>query len=449
MKKLPVLVCALLVAGAVLTPAAEGYAASLSPVGPTDPDATLPTTSFVALVVDSAHHHLFMSTGAVTNSLMVTDQSGVVKKTMDLAGASGMTLAGNRLYVAERGANEIAVIDTATLKVVNRLGTGANTCPTSVALAASRYVTYGYTCDRQWGGVGVIDVEAGTPTPQAVASGLFYNPIVRAVPHSTTVIVGSVGLSSPLMTLIDAAGVPTTLKMVWDLPNECGNLQDLAVNPDGKSFVPACGWPYRHDAFSTTDFSQVEGYASGIYPAAAAFSPDGKTFAGGTESNYSDVLYVRSTTPAAHILGLAKAFGNNWGVAPQGLGFASDGDTVFAVTMAWFGTGTWAYHLHVLTVPDVASHIDLLAQPATAAGTRFAVTGRLTFADGQQLAVQLKVTRKLNAKSVTLPAVTTANDGTFAFTDTPDKSGATTYTVTYAGDPFHGSSKSSVTVQVQ
>src|SRR5438105_4537562 len=180
MRKIPLVVSVALVAAAVISPVASGLAASLSsPVGPVDPNAPLPTTSVVQMVVDSAHHHLFISTGGATNSLLVTNESGVVTNTLALNGARGLALDGSTLYVGESGASDIAVIDTSTLAVTRRLATGANTCPTSVAVVNSRYVAYGLTCDGQWGSVDVIDMTSALLTPVAVpAINIFYNPIV-------------------------------------------------------------------------------------------------------------------------------------------------------------------------------------------------------------------------------------------------------------------------------
>jgi hypothetical protein len=439
MRKIPLLVSTALVAAAVITPAATGIASTLSsPSGPVDPNATLPTTSVVAMAVDSAHHQLFISTGAATNSLLVTNESGAVTDTIALNGASGLTLVGNSLYVGESGASDIAVIDTSTLVVTRRLATGANTCPTSVAVVASRYVVYGLSCDQQGGSVAAIDLTSPFLTPAAVPGvNLFSNPIVRAVPNSTTVIVGDLGLDPSGVSIVNVSGSPTVVKSVWELANGCENLQDLAVSPDGQSFVPACGWPYHHDVFSTTDLSQTDSYPTGTYPSAAAFSPDGNTFAGGTQFSYAKALYVLSTTKGNHTLALAEDFGTPWATAPQAVGFSADGATVFAITKAWFGTGTWTFALHALTIAKAPVALLLSVPPAMGVGVPVVFAGRITFADGLQHAVQLQVTRSFNGTTTTLPPVTTGlGDNQFTFTDTNNTTGTATYTVSYAGAAF-------------
>jgi YVTN family beta-propeller protein len=440
MKRVQLFVAAAVVAAAVAVPTAQGLASTLSnPSGPVDPNATLPTTTFVQLIVDSSHHQLFMSTGATTNSLLVTNDSGVVTHTVALAGAEGMTLNNGKLYVAESGTGDIAVVDAKTLKVTHRYAVGAATCPYDVTLAASRYLTYGYGCDRQSAFVGVIDLAAPAPTPSIVGGYTgFYDVIVRAVPNTTTVIVGDRGLFPSSFSIVDVAGVPTITKAVFELPNACDNVQDLAVSPDGHSFAAACYGPYEHDVFSTSDLSQLDSYQTSRYPQAAAFSSNGLEFAGGSVFSYAKTLYVYSTTLGSHVLGLATDFGVSWEVAPLGLGFSSKGDTVFAVARSWPGTGTWVYHLHAISVAATPIDVSVSAPASSPVGAHLLVSGSIAFADGQQHAVQVQVTRRLNGKTTTLPTVTTSlATNVFIFTDTPGAKGTATYTVKYLGDVFN------------
>ena len=451
MKRFQLLAAAAVVTAAVITPTAQGLASTLSnPSGPVDPNATLPTTNAVQMIVDSAHHRLFISTGLATDSLLVTNNSGVVTHTVALAGADGMTLRNDKLYVAESGSADIAVINPKSLKVTHRYSTGLGSCPESVAVVASHYLTFGLSCDRQRGSVGVIDTTTTSPTPVIVpANNLFYNPLVRAVPGSTNAIVANLGSDPSRVSIVDVAGTPTVTKSLWTLSNGCENLQDLAVSPDGKSFVPACGAPYEHDAFSTTDLSQTDSYPTGTYPEAAAFSSNGLKFAGGTGFSYNKVLYVLSTTPGDHLLGLAADFGTPWDVAPQCLGFSTNGDTIFAVTKAWFGTGTWSYHLHAISLARTPVVVSVTAPATSRVGTQLQVTGTLTFADGQQHAVQLHVSRRLKGVTTTLPPVTTSGVGNvISFTDTPGAKATATYTVKYTGDVFNKAGSHSAKVVI-
>jgi hypothetical protein len=451
MKKFQLVVAIGVVAAAIITPTAQGLASTLSnPTGPGAPNPTLPTTNVFQMVVDSAHHQLFISTGLATDSLLVTDDSGVVTHTIALAGAEGITLEGGKLYVAESGASDIAVINTRNLKVTHRYSTGTGTCPESVALVASRYLTVGLNCPFDFGSVDVLDLTTPTPTPSVVPGYPLYHPLVRAVPNSTTAIVGEAGLSPSGVSIVDVAGTPTVTKTVWELANGCANLEDLAVSPDGQSFVPACGAPYEHDVFSTTDLTQTDSYQTGTYPDAAAFSPNGLEFAGGTGFSYANVLYVLSTTPGNHLVGLATNFGTPWEATPQGLGFSSKGDVLFAVTRAWLGTGTESYQLQSISLAPTPVVVDVSAPATSAVGAPLQVTGTVTFADGHKHAVQLQVTRRWRGVTTTLPPVTTSGAGNvFSFTDTPAARGKVNYTVEFAGDVFNMPGSDSAKVNVR
>jgi YVTN family beta-propeller protein len=440
-KKVSLAIAGSLIAVAAIAPTAHGLASTLSnPTVPVDPNVTLPITNFDALAVNSGHSQLFISTGAATNSLLVLNDSGVVTNTLPLAGAKGLSLNGQNLFVAESGSADIAIVDTSTLKVTHRISTGAATCPDSVTLVASRYVTYGQTCDGQWGSIGVIDITAKAPTATPLpGNNLFYNPIVRSVPNSTTAIVGDVGLDPSSVSIINVAGTPSVVTRDSELSNGCENLQDLAVSPDGKTFVPACGWPYRHDAFSTADLSLVDSYPTGTYPSAAAFSSNGKAFAGGTGFSYAKALYVSSTVPGNHAAGLIEDFGTPWATAPQGVAFSSDGTTVFDVTKAWFGAvPNYTYALHVLTIVKTPVSLYASTPVSWGVGTQLQIAGSVTFADHQQHTVQLQVSRRQNGVTTVLPPVTTTlGANTFSFTDTPPLVGTASYTITYAGDVFN------------
>jgi hypothetical protein len=452
MRKTPLIVSAVLVAAAALLPVTQGIAADLSsPVAP--PPTTpgeLPITAFSDIVADSAHQHLFISSGSGSTTLLVTDNDGNQVTTIPMAGAAGMTMAKGWLLVAESDGNDIAVVDPSSLTVVTRVATGANTCPQDVTVAADRYVVFGYTCDHQWGGVGVIDDQSPSSPPKLITpyslptfSYFATDPLVRAIPGTTRVVVGGRNSEPAGFGILDVAGTPSVVKSVLELSNTCENLGDLAVSPDGKTFIPACGFPYEHDVFSTTDLSQVGSFASHYYGDAAAFSSHGKFFAAGT--TYSG-LYVYSVTAGGH--SAAHAFGPQDSVAPGGLAFSADEKTLFAVGEAY----GWElpYRLQVISTQSTTPKMVLHSVPSAGVGTDVQVVGELTFADGsQQNVTPLTVTRIVNGVTTTLPSVTTnLTENQFSFTDNPTTAGRTTYSVHYAGDAIDKSKTASIVVNV-
>lgn len=456
MRKTPLIVSAALVAAAALLPVTQGIAADLSSPVTTPPTTAgdLPITAFSDIVADSAHQHLFISSGSGSTSLLVTDDAGNKVTTIPMAGAAGMTMARGWLLVAESDNNDIAVIDPSSLTVLTRVATGANTCPQNVTVAADRYVVFGYTCDGQWGGVGVIDGQSPssppkliTPYSQSTFAYFAYNPIVAAVPGTTHVIALARGLYPAGVGIIDVAETPSIVASDWALPNTCDNARDLTVSPSGTTFVAACGSPDEHDEFSTTDLSQVGSFTSSYGPDAAAFSSDGKFLAGGTE--YSG-LYLSALIAGGHSAVHTFNVGGYDSVAPHGLTFSSDAKSLFVVAETYgqpYGTG---YRLEVIPTQLTTPKLVLHSVQSAGIGTPVEVVGALTFADGStQAGTQFTVTRAVDGVSTTLSSVTTGSaDNQFSIIDAPTRAGRTTYTVHYAGDAVDKSKSASVVVNV-
>ncbi|MGW3019650.1 YncE family protein [Streptomyces longwoodensis] len=92
-----------------------------------DDVATLPLSGYAHLVVDRAHQHVFISQGAGSTGILVTDLSGTPVTTLaDEQGASGLALSpdGGTLYAALSDGGAIVAIDTATLAETARWSTG-------------------------------------------------------------------------------------------------------------------------------------------------------------------------------------------------------------------------------------------------------------------------------------------------------------------------------------
>ncbi len=118
----------------------------------------------------------------------------------------------------------------------------ADTCPDSVAFVSSTDVAFGYACDGQWGGVGVLNPVDGAVHSVAAFHGTTagYNPIVRAIPGTTQVVAVDHNLSETAAAVLEtASGTPVQLRdtssQAYGLA-ECYNLNDIAVSPDGTNF---------------------------------------------------------------------------------------------------------------------------------------------------------------------------------------------------------------------
>src|SRR5512142_2608489 len=123
-------------------------------------ETTTPLPLPVAADVVAAADHVFVSGGANSTSIAVTDPSGTLVGTIDgLPGPTRMALDrdGRLLYVALPSADAIAVVDTATLKVYDRIPTGEGTCPGSLAVDGARlFFAYGCATGGATGNIGAV-----------------------------------------------------------------------------------------------------------------------------------------------------------------------------------------------------------------------------------------------------------------------------------------------------
>jgi hypothetical protein len=89
--------------------------------------------------------------------------------------------------------------------------------------------------------------------------------------------------------------------------DNCDNETDLAVLPGGSEFVVACGWPYAHYYYSTTDLSLLGHYVSNIYPTAVAIDPGSGLLALGTGNQYTPRSICTSSAAALRCTNTALA----------------------------------------------------------------------------------------------------------------------------------------------
>ena len=310
------------------------------------------SVSFVA----DRQGHLFFGSGTARPGILVTDGSGITVARIDTPGISDLALApdGSALYAAATGSTQILKIDPVSLAVVATYQLQQPQCPTSVAVVGS-HVAFGYSCNGQWGGVGFLNLAAPTAPPVTVSSGSYYNPLVRAVPGQSKVLVADQGLSPTGFTVVQIADGAATVQASSSSPN-CANLSDLAMSPDGLTFTPACGSPYIFGRFSLATFTQIGTFAANPYPNAAAYSADGEHFAGGMNGMYDkDVVEYQlsnTATPSLlysidHTLGDASFNG-----APRGVAFSADGSRLYSITQ---NTSVGNVVLHSMPASGLAS----------------------------------------------------------------------------------------------
>jgi hypothetical protein len=212
----------------VLGPGAvDSYAAS---------DVPLPIAHFAHLVVDAPHGHLFVSGGAGTDGILVTDLDGGNPTTIGgEQGATGLALSGDgsALYAALPGQDAIAAISTDSLTESARYDTGTGTRPDSLAVAGGT-LWFGYGTAGA-GGIGSVD-GTGTVKVHQDAGSWPGSPILATTPTPSGVLAAATqtGATSAFVTYL-AEGDALTRQAAKALP--VPDLSDFAVT--------AGTWPSR------------------------------------------------------------------------------------------------------------------------------------------------------------------------------------------------------------
>ncbi|CAL2055650.1 Ig-like domain repeat protein [Streptomyces murinus] len=411
-----------------------------------DTATALPVKQVGDVVVDGLHQQVFISDPG-NGKIVVTDYSGkVLKQLTSLPGVTGLELSpdSGTLYAAVKGADQIAVIDTATDTPNTPYTVGGQ--PVSVAVAGGR-LWFGYGASGS-GDIGSVDLASEQhEVTLDQGSGWYAGPFLDAAPGSDTLVAGESGDSSGTVVSYDVStGTPARLAST-----QAGDgLRDLAVTPDGKDVITASGSPYHHPVFKTADLTPDGVYASDTYPNAVAVAPDG-TVAAGVDGWYNPDIFIYK--PGAKSAVRTYDFpntGNSSGsdeLADSALAWAPDASRLFAVSYNSLG----AYSLRVLNAPTKAVTTVTVSAPATATRAKqLTVKGKVTATVALPAGTALSVTRTDldSPKGKALKAVTVKADGTFSFTDTPPAGGKVKYTVAYAGDAQHTAGSGSDTVDV-
>ena len=405
-----------------------------------DTTASLPITSFYQVVVDTAHGHVFISQGSSSlNEIVVTNLAGQDVTTITgQEGVMGIALSpdGGTLYAALGSSHAVSAIDTSTLQQTASYSLGDANTPVDVAVQSGKvWVSYN-TGTIGSAAVGDIDLSATTPVfeTQAAMGGWYSAPEVAADPEDTGVLVAAEPGSSPSSVASYNVSVePATVRAQSTSFNNCDNQEDMAVVPGGSEFILACGAPYAHFRYSSSDLSQQGSYASTNYPEAVAIDASGDVAAGTSNNPTHPDIYVYhqgGDTPLnTYNLGASGA-----NLVARGLAWSTDGSRLFAVLLNGDNT---TYSLHVIDSPTLIASSLSLAGPATAdVNKKVTLTGKLAVTAGTALpagtpvAIARSVAGGTTVKDFT---VSTAANGSFTLTDTPPAVGKYTYTASYSG----------------
>lgn len=305
-------------AAAVVGPGvADSYAAS---------GTALPIAHFADLVVDAPHGHLYISGGAGTDGILVTDLDGGNPTTISgEPGATGLALSadGSVLYAALPDQDAIAAISTANLTESARYGTGAGTHPDSPAVAGGT-LWFGYGTAGA-GGIGSADA-AGTVNLGRDPGSWAAPPTLATTPTPSGVLAAAVqtGDTSAFVTYSAEDGA-LTRRAAKSLP--VPDLTDFAVTADGQHLAVSSWLRASSNRYRVADLAVDGRFAGPLAARAVAVAPDG-TLAG-CGCNYGFEAFPETGEGYYKLYEIESPMH----LAARGLAWAPDGSRLYAVTV--------------------------------------------------------------------------------------------------------------------
>lgn len=411
--------------------------ASPSPAQAVD-SIVLPVTSHWQTLADSSHVYI---SAPGQDAVVATDHNGQVIKTVEgLEGARGMTLTADEstLYVALPEADAIAEIDTGTLTEVRRFSTGVDTEPENLAVASGR-LWFSYQATVFDAGIGSIAVADTSPIVDLDDNPVWYGkPRLASSPGAPDRLVAVESAGSSGMRVYDVAS-GTAQEVAYT--DRIGDVEDLAVSPDGRSAITANGGTYYHQRWRLSDLTEEAGYDTGAYPNAVAIASDGTVAAGVVASGDWDI-YIYHPGETTVFRSVSLAYGRAE-LLNRGVAWAPDGSKLFGTRFPYTGEVI----LDVISDVHKANSNIALTVPATSPiGEPITVHGRLTSLVPFPKNKVVTVTRY----NVSVATAKVNPDGKFSFTDTPPDwiTYDAEYVVTYAGDATHAPGSATVTVEL-
>lgn len=411
----------------------------------------LPFSHYAAMAVDEAHGHLFFTAGSGGSDVWVTDLAGHLVSTIpSLDGATGLAMSadGSAVYVAEAGANAIAVIDTTSLAVTPLAGDIP--CATWLAYTGGK-LWYSYGCDSSTTAVAGFDPAGSPATATTLPSpGISYITPPRLSgggPTATTLVV----TIRQDMFSYDVSSLTETASNSSYCTGDYGS---VAVSPDGATVAVACSSTPNVTVAKTSDFSQLGVYANGQgyaargqeYPLGAAFSADGNFLALGLSLMIPNVLVYPLGDSSAPNFTASTNVADNFLVADDMRYGPSNDLYVVAPT----STARTAFTLIVFHDTTKFPSTTSISGPVNATRAQaLSLTGHIAGPGPAIPAGEHVSVRRTDLSGTTvLPAATTAADGSFTLVDAPPVGGAVTYTAEWAGDGSHRASTGVVKVSV-
>ena len=382
--------------------AAGGLLATAQPAAAVPATATLPTVAVPVAAPRSmvfAHDRLFVTGG---DGLTVLGSDGALRsRVADLPGAADALTSAtrDRVYVAARGADVIAVVDPTTL-AVQRWKVPA--CPSDLALVGQR-LFFSYGCGVGEGRIASVDAGSGGAVVPSGVDDFFYNT-PQLAGAGDVLVAGAVGENPAALFSYQASGSTLTRRAT---NTDTSGLSDVVLSPDGTRLYTAGGYPQDLTNFAATTLVAGPEYETGAWPSGVAVNADGSLVASGTTAPDANLKIFAKGSPEAVVVGSAhpREEYNQPPTLPGTVTFSADGTRVYALV----GTAEHTYLTSTSTKPGlVASDLGLAIDQPGAPGAPARLTATLAGRTGAT--VELRTTTPDGATGTA--RVVTGADGT-------------------------------------
>jgi YVTN family beta-propeller protein len=179
---------------------------------------------------------------------------------------------GSKLYISNSGTS-VLVLNTGTNALTTSVPVGIST--TSVAVGSNNRI---WVLDP--GGVEQFNASTGASTGPDASGVLLYSGAVLTSPDGNSLYYATYGLSPGDLYKFNVTNAASPTLVYHNGADIGENGEDLVLSNDGSELAYVCGYGnggYQIPEFRTSDMSIVTNFATGAYPDALAFSPDGKT----------------------------------------------------------------------------------------------------------------------------------------------------------------------------
>jgi DNA-binding beta-propeller fold protein YncE len=251
--------------------------------------------------------------------------------------AMAYSAADDALYIVSGNSTNITVYDIPTATITqfpfSESGVGRD-----IAVAASMRMLFVLSPDGYDSDLTIVDMDTGTVELDTAVGGTSI-----AINESLqTLFTADSGLSPS--TIFKYAFTESELILVQSL-NAGGNGRKINISPDGAHVVLPCGGGngpgYTIYDYDAADLNNVLGeWDVGVYPKAAAFSPDNRLLYGTNGSYYDQFLYVMDATTYQQIRKLAFPNANDYAVITPN----SDGTMVVGFSYDTYHDTDYALH---------------------------------------------------------------------------------------------------------